>query len=109
MLDEWDAVAAAPQHHRVLFEDNRVRVLETLIQPGEETNLHTHIWGGYLLIMAWDDAIRYDDKKNVLWDSKASGYDPQIGSVVPASPIPIHSFRNVGKGPIHLILTEMKE
>ncbi|WP_395091059.1 hypothetical protein [Armatimonas sp.] len=35
MLDELAAVTAAPQHHKVLLETDQVRVLETIIPPGD--------------------------------------------------------------------------
>ena len=43
---EWpphlDALVAAPASHRLLFEDEAVRVLEVTVQPGERENLHHH-------------------------------------------------------------------
>ena len=46
-MDQLDAVAAAPEHHKVLLENDQIRVLETLILPGEETAVHTHVWSGF--------------------------------------------------------------
>jgi hypothetical protein len=37
-----DAVAAAPGNHRVLLENDRVRVLEVTVNPGEREPLHAH-------------------------------------------------------------------
>lgn len=34
MLDQLDAVAAAPKHHKVLLENDQILVLETLLKPG---------------------------------------------------------------------------
>lgn len=42
-MDPLDAVMAAPNHHKVLLENDQIRVLETLIRPGEETAVHTHV------------------------------------------------------------------
>ncbi|MGC4045671.1 MAG: hypothetical protein QM758_17910 [Armatimonas sp.] len=108
MLDELDAVSAAPQHHKVLLENDHIRVLETLIRPGEETAMHTHIWGGYLYIVSWSDVIRYDGERNVILDSKAQGFFPEPGTAIPAAPLPLHSLRNVGSQNVHVILTELK-
>jgi len=41
---ELDAVAAAPPNHRVLFENERLRVLEVILEPGEEEPVHHHRW-----------------------------------------------------------------
>ncbi|MDP9049288.1 MAG: hypothetical protein M3O31_00985 [Acidobacteriota bacterium] len=40
--DPLDAVNAAPKNHRVLYEDDHVRVIEVTVQPGETENLHIH-------------------------------------------------------------------
>lgn len=41
-LDPLDAVVAAPKNHRVLFEDDHIRILEVTVQPGETENIHIH-------------------------------------------------------------------
>jgi len=108
MLDDLDAVVAAPKHHKVLLEDDRIRVLETLIRPGEETEIHTHLWGGYLYVISFSHFIRYDDKRNVMVDSRTLDSLPADGTAVWASPLPPHSLKNVGDREIHVILTEIK-
>ena len=40
--DKLDALIAASQHHRLMFENEFVRVLDANIPAGEMTNLHTH-------------------------------------------------------------------
>ena len=35
--DELDALIAAPEHHKLLLENDSVRVLDTLILPNEIT------------------------------------------------------------------------
>lgn len=42
--DELDAVIAAPDHHKVLFENDRVRVLEVTLRPNDEEPVHHHRW-----------------------------------------------------------------
>jgi len=39
-----DAVAAAPKNHRVIFENDRLRVLEVTLEPEEEEPTHHHRW-----------------------------------------------------------------
>jgi hypothetical protein len=41
-VDPMDAVIAAPKNHKVLFEDDHVRLLEVTVQPGETENMHVH-------------------------------------------------------------------
>jgi hypothetical protein len=38
----YDAVAVAPDNHRVVFENEKVRVLEVTIKPGEKEPFHEH-------------------------------------------------------------------
>jgi hypothetical protein len=40
--DTMDATVAAPESHRVLYEDDRTRVLEVVIPPGVREPEHTH-------------------------------------------------------------------
>jgi hypothetical protein len=109
MLDEFDAVTASLEHHKLLFEDDRVRVLETLIRPGEETALHTHVWSGHLYIISWSDCLRYDAGRNVLMDSRHVASPPVPGTIIPASALALHSLHNVGTRNIHVIMTEFKD
>jgi quercetin dioxygenase-like cupin family protein len=37
-----DATRVAPHVYRVLFENERVRVLEVTMQPGERSDMHSH-------------------------------------------------------------------
>ena len=41
---ELDAVVAAPNHHKVLFENDRLRVLEVTLDPNDEEPMHHHRW-----------------------------------------------------------------
>lgn len=39
-----DAVTAAPANHKVLFENDRLRVLEVMLEPNQEEPTHHHRW-----------------------------------------------------------------
>lgn len=46
-FDQWwkpemDALTAAPQHHKLLFENEEVKVLEVTVAPGVLEPLHAH-------------------------------------------------------------------
>ena len=107
-VNQLDAVTAAPDHHRVLLENDRVRVLETIIRPGEQTALHTHVWSGTLLILSWSDFERFDAAGQVIFRSSDLEHPPQPGTVLWSAPLPPHSFRNVGTQDFHVITTELK-
>lgn len=40
--DSMDSVNSAPKNHKVLFENDHVRLLEVTVQPGETENMHGH-------------------------------------------------------------------
>lgn len=52
---EWpdflDALVAAPGHHQLLIENDRVGVLDTRIAAGDRTPVHTHRWPSVLAII----------------------------------------------------------
>jgi hypothetical protein len=58
--DSLDALAASPESHRLLFENDDVRVLRTCIAPGETTPLHTHRWPGVLYVLSFGHFVRRD-------------------------------------------------
>ena len=70
--DHLDALIAAPDHHTLLFENDRVRVLDPCIRPGDRTRVHTHRWPAVLYLVSWRAFIRYDDTGSVLLDSGLS-------------------------------------
>jgi len=39
-----DAVIAAPRHHKVLFENQNLRVIEVTLEPNDEEPVHHHRW-----------------------------------------------------------------
>ncbi len=41
---QLDAVIAAPAHHKVLFENDRLRVLDVTLEPDDEEPVHHHRW-----------------------------------------------------------------
>ena len=77
-----DAVFAAPASHRVLLENDRVRVLEVVVKPGEREPVHTHAWPS-LMFVTQPAKLRY-------FPAIVLGNDVQLGSaeIVPAAPKP---------------------
>jgi hypothetical protein len=107
--DTLDALVAAPDHHTLLLENDRVRVLDTRIAPGEQTPVHTHRWPCVMYILSWSDFIRYDDKGNVLLDSRTVEALKAPPTVLWGSPLPPHSLKNIGEADLHVISIELKE
>ena len=107
--DELDAMIAAPGFHSVLFEDDRVRVLDGHVPPGATVPVHTHRWGGVLYILATSDFVRRDPDGNVLADTKASKSTPILGTAVWGAPLTPHSLENVGREEFRTLTVEMKD
>lgn len=105
---ELDALIASPQHHRLLYENEFVRVIDTFIPQGEITAIHTHQWPASLYVLSWAHFIRYDAAGNVMLDSRSITNPPPPASAVWAKPLEPHALRNIGDRDIHIISTEIK-
>ena len=105
--DTLDALVAAPENHRLLFENESVRVLDTVIAPGQVTPLHTHRWPSALYILSWSEFIRRDADGAVLLDS---GQLPAIasGTALWSPPLPAHTLENAGTTVLRTIAVELK-
>ena len=104
-----DAMTAAPDNHRILFENDRVRVLDTNIPPGETVPLHTHRWQSVMYIQSFSDFIRYDEQGQVLLDSSKLSSKPKVGEVMWSSPLEPHTLKNTGSTDLHVISVELKD
>lgn len=105
---DLDAVIASEKHHRLVMENEKVRVLETIIHPGEITNVHTHQWSSTTFFLSTSDMVRRDDKGNVLMDSRNLEAAPSPGEAVWTSSLGPHTLENVGESVIHVITVEVK-
>ena len=106
---ELDALIAAPEHHTLLMENEFVRVLDTLIPPGEKTAIHTHRSPASLYILSWSDFIRYDRDGQVLLDSRTLVSAPNAHSAIWSDALPPHALENVGNQDLHVISVELKK
>ncbi|MFI5057219.1 MAG: hypothetical protein ACHQLQ_03465 [Candidatus Acidiferrales bacterium] len=106
--DSLDALVAAPSHHRLLFENERVRVLEVRIGPGQLVPVHTHRWPSAMCVVSSSDFIRRDAAGKLLFDSRTVGPPPSKPIMQWMEPLPPHSVENLGNAEILLITTELK-
>ena len=105
--DELDALAAASEHHALLLENERVRVLETRIKAGETTAIHTHRWPNVQYVLSTSEFVRRDGAGAVLLDTRRAS-SPQPGATLWFEPLPPHSIENVGGTDLHVIMVELK-
>lgn len=106
--EELDALIAAPQHHKLLFENNFIRVIDACIRPGEFTEVHTHKWPASLYIISWSDFIRYDNLGNIVLDSRDLPTSPSPSTALWSEPLIPHRLKNIGNTDLHIISTEIK-
>lgn len=107
-MEALDAMVAAPDHHEILLENERVRVLDTRLAPGERTPIHAHSWPAALYVMSWSDFLRRDADGNVIVDSRSWDRQPALGEALWLPPLPPHYVENVGTADLRLIAVELK-
>lgn len=103
-----DAVERDPDHHDLLLENEHVRVLDALLRPGEQTEIHTHVWPSALYVLSWSDFVRIDPEGNVIADSRTLNLRPGPGEAIWSPALPPHRVRNVGDRDLRLIAVELK-
>jgi len=105
--DSLNSVNAAPNSHKVLFEDENVRLIEVTVPPGSTEPLHGHKW----------PAITIEDSVAAGQESRADGTIVDCGRVPADAPFPQvtiwgpqspHSFTNTDILPYHLYRLEFK-
>ena len=106
--DSLDALQAAPESHRLLFESDVVRVLETTIGPGQMTPVHTHRWPGILYLLSIGHFVRRDADGAILVDTRSAGSLPQPGTAIWTDALPPHTLENVDTCDIRLIGVELR-
>ncbi len=96
-----DPVKVAPHIYRVLFENDRVRVLDVRMQPGAKSPMHSHpAVVAYLLAGGKLRVTTYPDGKTTVLESKA-------GSVLWLEP-QTHSVENIGSTETKDVVIELK-
>jgi len=99
--DHTDPTEVSPEKYMVLLENEHVRIVEYVINPGEKDTWHTHppkatyiVSGGKLRITpeSADSFVVQEDTGNATW----------MGA------LGRHFGENVGTTPVHIVLVEIK-
>ncbi len=97
-----DAAVAASKTHKILFENDKVRVLEVTIEPGEKEPLHLHPYKSITIIKK-PATIRYFDKDgNVISEVATEG-------VSWVEPVELHTTENISATPFQGYRIELKD
>ncbi len=100
VLSAQDAVKADPAHHKVLTENEYVRVLKVTLGPGEKTAVHQHPAGAALFLTGGQNRV-------APVNGKADETPRKADEVVMLAPT-THTVQNIGKQPMEIIVVELK-
>ena len=108
--DSLDALVAAPAFHRVLFENERVRVLEVTVPPHVREPLHTHRWPS-VLYRELSCPLRYFDATGRVLHESAQPYQqgPTRARARWQEPEAPHAVENMGEVVDRFIRVELKQ
>lgn len=95
-----DAAVSDPDLYKVVFENDRVRVLEYRDRPGDKTNMHAH--PAFLVY-----ALTAFERRLTLPDGKVLNRSFAPGQVL-FSEAQAHMGENVGTTDTHIIMVELK-
>jgi hypothetical protein len=106
--DELDGVIAAPDHHRLLFENHLVRVIESKIRAGERTPLHTHMRQRVMFPVSGSSFARRDEHGAVIEETRLADGQTDPARIMWAGPTELHTIENIGTDDLNVIAVEVK-
>lgn len=106
---EQDAISAAPKNHRVILENEDIRVLEVTVQPGERETLHHHRWPSVMIVDARPKYVNYDKDGNEIKPAVQAPGNPVMPIMVRLPAQAAHYIHNVDNKPFHAIRIEYKK
>lgn len=107
--DSLDATTAAPSSHIVLFENEKVRILNVLIKAGEKEPMHTHSRES-VMIVDHPARIRYYDENNeVVFQSEKENYSYEPREPAWMKIEGLHSVENIDTLDYSATRIELKE
>jgi len=96
-----DAAVANPATVQVKLDNPSVRVLETVLNPGQKERLHSH--PACVIYVLSGGKVR-----SHMADGKFVDGELSTGATIYREPV-THWTENIGTSPIHLIITELKD
>ena len=95
-----DPTVTDPEHYRVLFENERVRVLEYTDAPGDATHDHEHPDSVMYALSSYRRRLHHGDRQREV--EVGAGYAGWV-------PAQRHRGENIGDTPSRAILVELKD
>ena len=106
---ELDAVRAAPNNHRVLLENDRVRVLDVTVAPGEREALHAHCRPSVMYLMQEGLYRDYDEDGRLIEEVTVAPPASQYPMTLWLGPQAPHAVHNLDSRPTRLLRIELKD
>jgi len=100
---ELDAIVAAPENHKVLLENDEVRVLEVTVRPGTSERLHVHRYPSVIYVESSPHLIEH------LQDGSAHDLGTRPSGVHWLPVAQGHFMENVDSFPLRAIRIELKK
>jgi quercetin dioxygenase-like cupin family protein len=95
-----DPVETNPDHYKVVFENDRVRVLEYTDQPGDRTTPHEHPDSVMHTLSSFRRRLQSGDlQRDVEMPAGLTGWLPAQR----------HAGENIGSSPTHVLFVELKD
>jgi hypothetical protein len=112
-----DGPIAAPGNHKVVYEDDNIRIMSVTVAPGASEPYHAHL---KCAVLVFDQPTRIVNRAKggkVLPDAEVWGAIPWQGANAPKAipfvwlqpPEAAHSISNTDTRPLHLTRIEMKK
>jgi len=95
-----DAVEVAPHVYRVLFENERARLLEVRMKPGQSSAMHSH--PAYVIYGLDEGKVRFSAPSG-----ESAEVEVKAGDVMWREPEE-HAVDNIGTTDAHALLFELK-
>ena len=95
-------VAGGPETHKVVLDNDQVRMLDVRIPPGQKVAMHSH--PATTVYYMTDCKLKVTSP-----DGKTTVAEPKAGTAVYRGGETKHAVENVGTGECHLVQTELKE
>lgn len=106
--DSLDGPIAAGETHRVIFENDHVRVLEVRIRSGETTTVHTHRDATVSYVLSGSSFIRRDEYGAVMLDTSKADPPFVMPQVLWSDFNPAHTLENTGPEDLVVIGVELR-
>jgi hypothetical protein len=104
-----DAPVAAPENHKVIFENERVRVLDVIVGVGGRETLHAHCWPSILYVTFRGKLREWGADGKVIREVKETPPATAFPLTQWLEASPPHSIENLDSQPIHLVRIELKQ